>query len=470
MKPLIAVLLVIPMLGLAVPALAQGDGEAIPRIVDVTLTIGRYNPNGPRVFVPFDPDTDLAFEFDIIEMEILVVDDDLAEEDAEEEFYYILSTSPLSAGPPAAAWIPEGSMRTFRRTGVAPVPPPPANAVRFFVQFALPPILGPSQQRLRGLQDFDTSYFVTIRVSNDEDPELGAWGSFIFPLFARKNPLVDVPNAPPFADAGLDRTVAAGTTVLLDGGLTFDADNLGFDPDLVDVFYKDVLEYSWEWQSGPVRVDPVLVPGGKRWQRQVTLDTVGEYEYSLTVEDGRSAVPSIDTVRIVVVPSIPGNLPPRARITGPTGPVTVGTQIVLSAATSTDPEGQPLQYRWRQTNEVGGRLATDELRTRFQPLSGLQAVDSTWQALQPGRYYFGLLVTDPGGLSDTASFIVEVIAAPAGQEAARVTEAQVAPATATPQNELAAAPTAAPLCGAGALLPLLVLPVALLGWRRRPRG
>jgi len=328
------------------------------------------------------------------------------------------------------------------------------------VRFSIPPFNGKNQARLRGLIEWDVRWFLRIEVSNDKEPGEDApiYYDGVY-VVAIESPFSGTANAPPVADAGADRTVAAGTTVTLDGSRTFDSYNVGFDPNDPNVLDKDTLEYVWEWISGPQRVDPVYVddygnalsPGLAR----VTLNIIGTYEYRLLVSDGVNPLPSSDTVKIYVVPSLPTNQPPRAVVSGPTAAVAVGQVITLDGSGSTDPDGDTLAYRWRQTDEIGGELPPEDFLRFFQPLSGLEQATSSWQALTPGVFYFTLLVDD-GEYTDAASISVEVV------------QSTTAGTTAEEGGRNAALAPAAGLaaCGAG-LLPLAVAPVGLWALRRR---
>jgi len=337
---------------------------------------------------------------------------------------------------------------------------------RIRLEYRVPLLNGPNQARLRGEIDFDALYYVRVRVwaqSNpgESDPVPGFW----FRMYVAENPALLPPNPRPFADAGASVTVAAGSTVTLNAGRTFDASNVGFDIMDPNVFVKDWLRYVWEWVSGPQRVDPVVSDSRYPWLAQVTLEVVGTYRYRVFVYDDVNSEPSTADVTIEVVPYLPANYPPRAAISGPTEPVVVGTVITLDASGSTDPDGDELRYRWKQTDEVGGDLPGEELTNMFQPLGGLESVRSQWQAVRPGTFYF-LLIVDDGELVATARTTVEVVSALTAGETA----------TAASDGELAAAEESAGgsdrepagACG-GSFLPLVLVPAGVRLMRGRIR-
>lgn len=471
------------LVSLAAVAPAWGQGESPPRIVDVEFFVARFTGDrpdifewtrfGPRPGTPiesFNPQTDLAYELDYIYVVLLVVDDDLEVEEGEEvdvEFYYRVRAYG-SSGPPEAGPL-RGTTAKYVSIPWEPVQPPPENAVLMYFALMVPEISGPNQDRLRGRIDYDVFWLVEVCVANEEDPELGQSSCLFFYLDARKNPIFTPSNPPPFANAGPDQLVAAGSTVVLDGSESFDSSNVGFDPESPDVFYKDTLAYAWEWISGPERVDPEFRDDGNPATAQVTLTLTGDYMYRLLVEDGVNPLPSTDTVTIRVVTSLPENRGPRAIITAPTAPVILGTNVRLSADHSSDPDGDPLTYRWRQTNAVGGALQSDEVLEGFQPLLGVTEKVASWRPIKTGTYYFSLLVTDPSGLSDTAFASVQVIEmVTAGQYVLRPPNLGTREPTTSDVAEPARSP--APFgCGGGGLLPLAAVPVWLWFGRGRSR-
>jgi hypothetical protein len=350
------------------------------------------------------------------------------------------------------------------------------DVYRTTLSWTIPDFNGANQARLRGLIDYDVQWFIRIGVwdsesATDEDPvsRIGFFLKAIENLArrARNNP-------PPVADAGGDTVVATGATVILDGRGSFDGTNVGFDAQDPNVFEKDTLRYTWEWVSGPERVDPEPFDDGDPATDQVTLELISQssdpYVYRLVVEDfvNPTYPISINTTRIHVRASLPGNIAPLASVVGPSGAVTVGSTVTLDASGSTDPDGDLLNYLWQRTNELGGELEGDQIREDFQPIFGRESEVATWQALTPGRYYFRLTVTDRPilrdltlegqQLTDTASLSIEVIEPSASGQTAGIQTGdgfgQLSPML----------PAGA--CGAG-LMPLAVVPLVLCFARGR---
>ena len=347
--------------------------------------------------------------------------------------------------------------------------------VVYTFRFQVPEFLGKNQLRLRGIINFDVAWILRFWASNekqvDDDSSLNRAA---VTLLALENPSLGPPNPQAFADAGADRTVPVNTIVVLDGSRTFETFNIGFDPDDDrNIFEKDILSFTWEWVSGPTRVDPEPEePGNPRNPRATVMfdeDETGVYVYRLLVDDNVNALPSTDSVTITVVYSLPARNAPVAVIAGPANAVPVGAIVTLYGdedpqgnTLSFDPDGDDLTYRWQQTNELGGPLAPEELQTAFQPLTGLDQPQSSWQALTPGIFFFRLLVDD-GSFRSSATFSVEVVATATGGASDELTFS-------SPSGDQGDSRETTPMfCGSGLLLPLAVVPLALSVMRRRIR-
>ncbi len=340
------------------------------------------------------------------------------------------------------------------------------------VSFQIPEFIGVNQQRLRGIIDYDVLYGVLIGVSNEDEPsEPASVSTLCVQVQVIENPALSPPSAPPFADAGADRTVASGAQVVLDGSRTFESNNIGFDPNDDDIFIEDRLTFTWEWISGPERVDPAQDLATNPLA-SVVLTTPGDYVYRLTVDDNRTSVPSTDSVMITVVDELPTNVAPSAVISGPSR-VPVGAIVTLDGSLSSDPNADELSFAWTQTNAVGGSLAetldVDEFAEQFQPLRGVDEDTATWQALIEGTYYFRLIVSDGAFSVSTPVFTVAVVSQEEFEQSGSTTGSVVSDestANADTDGAQADAPVTPAACGSLSLA-LLAAPLVVLGRRRR---
>lgn len=463
------------VLGSAALAFGQ-QGDFPAQIRDVRLY--RITTDGR---VRIDPDTYRAKELENLVMEVDVFDPDIASVQRLEDYelfyrfsaqwvpflpYFTPEPPPWPEGPT------DGFVEPWFRLATVPPSPPGTDTqttVTFSVFLRVPEFNGVNQARLRGLIDYDVRFNCLIEVSEQEEPsEEQPPDRRSFFVYAVEDPALRPPNPPPFADAGADATVVVGSTVDLDGKETFDSFNLGYNPLDPNVIEKDLLTYTWEWVTGPQRVDPYYPDlAGRPWLARVTLPLLGIYEYRLLVSDGYNAIPSLDTFKINVVSYLPPNRPPRAVILGPTRAITVGEIILLDGRQSSDPDGDRLTFRWRQVNEVGGNLPPDDLALLFQPLGGASSSTLTWQAVRPGTYYFLLIVSD-GRDRGTARMTVRVIEAQQAADASKPRSSSAPQTEEPPAGETPATPAAPAGCGGG-LAPLALVPLGLGLMYRRNR-
>jgi hypothetical protein len=177
-----------------------------------------------------------------------------------------------------------------------------------------------------------------------------------------------VVNHPPVADAGPDQNIQAtgqnAVSVQLDGSKSSDPDN-------------DPLTFVWTDESNNVVGTTAVV--------QVSLQA-GTHTFTLTVTDPDKLTSSAVTHVTITAPV---NHPPVAnagasQTVGCAGQN--GTSVTLNGSASSDPDGDTLTYLWKDAagNNVGAGAIVQVTRPS-------------------GTYTFTLTVTDPGGLSASAS-------------------------------------------------------------------
>ncbi len=337
--------------------------------------------------------------------------------------------------------------------------------------YPIPEWVGDNQARLRDIVMWDQRWNLVVDASNDADPEPADFVRRNTIIYGRSNPLIVPANPLPFADAGPDLTVGADTTITLDGSDTFDSFNLGFDIDNPNIFAKDRLRYAWEWISGPERVDPVQTSITSPFA-SVTLTTPSDadpnnlvpYVFRLSVSDEANPLPTTDIVRVTVLSQIVDPEPPVVIIDGPLAPVVVGEPVTISAVGSFSPQGDPLTYRWVQTDELGNSLTEADVNRLFQPISGTNTATISWRTTATGTFFFRVLVSD-GDLQSDEVFTLNVIDGSTATLNDSSSDVDPGAAQDVDEEDPTSVPTAMP-CGAG-LLPLAAAPFLLLLLRRR---
>lgn len=195
--------------------------------------------------------------------------------------------------------------------------------------------------------------------------------------------IIKTENRLPVADAGPDQTVFVGDTVQLDGMGSSDPDN-------------DPLTFQWsiitkpDESSAPLSDSTVVNPS-------FLADLPGTYIARLVVNDGElDSNPDDATITSVII--VVENNPPKAN-SGPDQGVLVGTTVQLDASASSDPDGDPLTFKWTFASKPIDSAAT---------LSDPKAVNPTFIADHTGTHVVRLVVND--GQLDSIHDIVNITA------------------------------------------------------------
>lgn len=260
-----------------VGALAQGNQETPPTIDSLSFSYAPSLETASGVIpdvltecgqgLPYDPldPLDLREELDTIFVDVVFTDPDFDDDvmapplpgipadDSEDVYYEFFSTPLFALLPPVPGPLAESTNGFAQVSGIETTGIP--NQRRFCFSFVLPQMNGRSVARLRGEALSDAAYTIRLALANDQEPEENEVTRTFFTVFYNKSRFFLGPNPPPFAAAGADAMVEVGRTVVLDGRLSFDGTNVGFG-DNSGTVERDDLTYTWEWLSGPVRVDP----------------------------------------------------------------------------------------------------------------------------------------------------------------------------------------------------------------------
>jgi fibronectin type 3 domain-containing protein len=167
-------------------------------------------------------------------------------------------------------------------------------------------------------------------------------------------------NHVPTANAGIDQAVLIGSEVLLDGSMSVDPDG-------------DPLAYAWSQTAGPA----VSLQNVSSAAPSFDPPSPAAYEFRLVVSDGKADSPP-DSVSVVVngVNSVP------VADAGVDRTVRAGDVVTLNGDQSSDADGDPLTFSWKQT---GGPAVT---------LSDPADPHPTFTAGPAGNLEFTLTVND----------------------------------------------------------------------------
>ncbi len=195
-------------------------------------------------------------------------------------------------------------------------------------------------------------------------------------------------NLPPVANAGPPQTVQVGATVTLNGTGSSDPEG-------------SALTYSWAFVSRPTGSN-VTLTNATSAHPTFTPDVAGQYVVGLVVNDGTLNSTNTANVVITATAAPSTNHPPVANA-GPNQTVQVGATVQLDGSGSSDPDGNPLTYKWSFIARPTGSNAT---------LSSPSAQKPTFGADVAGTYTVQLIVNDGTVDSMSATVVITAQAAP----------------------------------------------------------
>lgn len=216
-------------------------------------------------------------------------------------------------------------------------------------------------------------------------------GAYVLTLVVSDGTLFSVPdtvtvtatasNSPPVADAGIDRSVVAGTLVGLDGSASSD-------------FNRDTLRFQWVLTSRPAGSGATLAEATSA-KPTLRTDQPGDYVVTLTVNDGLvDSGPDSVTIRAI---ASPGNVAPVAVVGLPLN-IVLGQTVQLDGSASFDVNGDLLTYDWSITTRPAGSTAA---------LTGTGATRQFTPDLA-GSYSAQLVVSDGRAVSAPAIVAITV--------------------------------------------------------------
>lgn len=198
-------------------------------------------------------------------------------------------------------------------------------------------------------------------------------------------------NLPPVANAGASRQVKVGEQVVLDGSKSYDPED------------QPITSF-WSFLSRPAGSASQLT-GAATLQPFFVPDQGGDYKIRLDITDPQGASASA-----LVTITASSNRPPVAVIAPVSGDLKAPTETVLDGRGSSDPDGDPISFKWRLVSKPGASLIPIQGGILVCPLGGVcsRATLSGVTSSQPtlymdmvGDYVVELTVFDTNGLSGT---------------------------------------------------------------------
>jgi hypothetical protein len=195
-------------------------------------------------------------------------------------------------------------------------------------------------------------------------------------------------NGRPVADAGLNQSVATGSTVSLDASGSSDPDG-------------DSLSYQWSFTRlpGSSSLTDADISGATTDSASFKPDVVGRYRLRLDVDDG--LLSATDQSSIEVYASGSSNAPPVAD-PGPNLVLGLGGTASPDGSNSFDPDGDPITYDWSFIRLPGSSGLSDSDISDYD-------TDSPQFTPDASGIYILLLVVDDGTDSAFDAMVVRVI-------------------------------------------------------------
>lgn len=212
-------------------------------------------------------------------------------------------------------------------------------------------------------------------------------GACLHDTIEKPNGDVSNANATPVADAGRDRTIVAGQSVILSGEASSDLEG-------------SPLSYHWQVVENPQGVS-FSIDNPTSPSINITPPAKGKYRIHLVVSDGElTSAP--DEITVNVTNNIPDSRPTFL------GSPTLNNTITLDGSQSRDLDGHALSYTWlllskpllsqsfiNQPNAAKTELYIDASGTYVVHLS----VSDGYDVSQPAMLTINVNITSPGGVT-----------------------------------------------------------------------
>lgn len=199
--------------------------------------------------------------------------------------------------------------------------------------------------------------------------------------------VASITNSAPVADAGAKQNVVLGSTVMLDGTTSTDAD------------LTDPRIYRWALQVPKASGSTATLSDASSPRPTFVADKLGDYIATLWVSDGKVESSPIQ----VVVTSSVENTAPTANA-GNDQNVTLSTSsvvtVTLDGTNSTDPENDTLTYKWAWMSYPSALTAAPSLTTT--------SPKPTFTPTVSGTYVLSLTVNDGKKSSEPDSITITV--------------------------------------------------------------
>jgi CSLREA domain-containing protein len=204
-------------------------------------------------------------------------------------------------------------------------------------------------------------------------------------------------DLPPTANAGVNLTIHAGSTVVLNGAGSYD-----------DNTPTAALGYDWNFTDKPVGSNATLV-NAETATPSFVADLPGSYSISLVVTDDYMAASD----PAVVVISSENQVPVAAATASPTVQI-VGNPVSLNGSASLDPDTDPMTFSWAITNKPASSIAE---------ISNSSSAIAAFVPDQPGTYQATLTVSDHigSGAPVVTTFTATAVVVPSSAESKIIT-------------------------------------------------